>query len=73
MDIGWAVKTARNGVLVTRTGWNGRGMHVAYCGPGYTGEKCDQLPYLIMTTADGRTVPWTASQTDLLAEDWEIA
>jgi hypothetical protein len=26
--------------------------------------------YLMMCTADGEFVPWVASQTDLLAEDW---
>lgn len=25
-----------------------------------------------MYTADARMVPWLASQTDILAEDWEI-
>ncbi|HVB41871.1 MAG TPA: MW1434 family type I TA system toxin [Streptosporangiaceae bacterium] len=25
-----------------------------------------------MRTADGSCVPWLASQTDVLAEDWEI-
>ena len=30
------------------------------------------LPYITMKTADNAIVPWLASQTDLLAEDWEI-
>lgn len=31
------------------------------------------LPYLAMWTADKKWLPgWLASQTDLLAEDWEI-
>lgn len=30
------------------------------------------LPMIVMRTADGRLVPWTCSQTDLLALDWEI-
>ena len=28
------------------------------------------LPYLYMRTVQGDLVPWLASQTDLLAEDW---
>ena len=28
------------------------------------------LPYITMKTADGKIVPWLASQTDVLAEDW---
>lgn len=29
--------------------------------------------YLMMFTAQGDFVPWLASQTDVLAEDWELA
>lgn len=28
-------------------------------------------PYIGMKTADDKFVPWLASQTDVLAEDWE--
>jgi hypothetical protein len=28
------------------------------------------LPYIYMSTVDGKLVPWLASQTDILAEDW---
>ena len=43
------------------------------------GTTCRFLPYIMMKTADphldyrGTFVPWLASQTDLLAEDWEVA
>lgn len=30
------------------------------------------LPWIGMKTADDAFVPWLASQTDMLAEDWEI-
>lgn len=30
------------------------------------------LPWIGMKTADGGFVPWLASQTDLLAEDWAV-
>lgn len=29
-------------------------------------------PYVTMKTVDGAIVPWVCSQTDLLADDWEI-
>ncbi|SAU10303.1 DUF2829 domain-containing protein [Klebsiella pneumoniae] len=32
----------------------------------------EQLPYIAMKTADDKLVPWLASQTDVLAEDWQI-
>jgi hypothetical protein len=30
------------------------------------------LPYIFMKTADDKLVPWLASQTDLLSDDWEV-
>jgi hypothetical protein len=29
-------------------------------------------PYIMMLTAQGDFVPWVASHTDLLAEDWQV-
>lgn len=29
-------------------------------------------PYIAMKTAQGYVVPWLASQTDILSDDWEI-
>jgi hypothetical protein len=31
------------------------------------------LPYIYMSTVTGDLVPWLASQTDMLARDWERA
>lgn len=36
------------------------------------GTVCRFLPYLVMRTAQGDFVPWLASQTDILADDWRI-
>jgi hypothetical protein len=30
------------------------------------------LPYITLKTADNCIVPWLASQTDILADDWEL-
>jgi hypothetical protein len=68
-DIGWAVNQLRNGILVRRSGWNGKGMWIAIC----TESKKMTVPFVYMKTADGNYVPWLCSQTDLLACDWEIA
>ena len=37
------------------------------------GETCKFLPYIMMKTADEGNVfvPWLASQTDILADDWQ--
>jgi hypothetical protein len=30
------------------------------------------MPFLYLKTAQGDLIPWTVSQADALAEDWEI-
>lgn len=65
----------------TRTGWNGKGMWIRainlYADPEFSvreHEPCDGtwVPFLVMKTVDNKLVPWLASQTDILAEDWEV-
>lgn len=70
MDIGEAVEAMRDGEKVCRTGWNGKNMYLQL-------QVSDQmskmtLPYVYMKTAQGDLVPWMCSQTDLLADDWEM-
>jgi len=69
-DFGAALKGIREGFQFARRGWNGRGMHIALQSPGLN-DKMTQ-PYIYMKTADGNLVPWLASQSDMLANDWEI-
>lgn len=67
--IGWAVAELRKGNAVTRRGWNGRGQYLTF----NEGDKDKAiLPSVWIWTVDGFTVPWLASQTDLLADDWEV-
>ena len=35
-------------------------------------DGLDTLPFVCMKTADGKLVPWLASQTDIIAHDWVI-
>ncbi len=82
-EIGWAIKQMRNGSRACRAGWNGKGMWLVLI-PGdawrvakIEGERIQllgraNLPWIGMKTADECFVPWLASQTDLLATDWEI-
>lgn len=39
---------------------------------GHT-EPLATLPFIAMKTADNKLVPWLASQTDILADDWAAA
>ena len=69
--IGWAVKQMQNGARVSRAGWNGKGMWLALQVPDANSKM--GLPYVYMSTVDGKLVPWLCNQTDLLAADWGIA
>ena len=69
-----ALEALKNGQCVQRAGWNGKGMWLIYVDDWYPRNKLLEglplLPWIGMKTADGKFVPWLASQTDILAEDW---
>ena len=85
MDFSEALAACKAGSKIARAGWNGKGMFI-YLVPGSRfevnrppllgiypeGTIIDYLPHLDMKTAGGSCVPWLASQTDLLADDWEV-
>jgi hypothetical protein len=89
VDFSEALAAVKGGATATRTGWNGRGMGiflipgrrvdvtwqtlVGQCNPDLIGTQVPHLSHIAMRTAHGEIVPWLASQTDLLAEDWELA
>ena len=76
---------AKNGNKVARQGWNGKGMFI-FLVQGSTfvvnrapllgiypeGTEIKYHAHIDMKTADDQVVPWLASQTDMLAEDWAI-
>ena len=66
--IGWAVKQAKAGRMVTRTGWKCKGQKVSYVAKVGSNEA-----YLKLTTRSGRMWPFSAGQRDLLEEDWALA
>lgn len=85
-EFGRALQLLREGVRVTRQSWNGKGQYVALMpgypegvpANAHTakvtglapGAKVVIRPYLVIKPVDDSLVPWVASQTDLLAEDW---
>lgn len=71
MEFGEALKHIKAGAKMTRSGWNGKGMSVELQKPDANSKMT--MPYIFMNTAQGGRVPWLASQTDLLAEDWTSA
>jgi len=87
MTFGDALVMLKQGLKVTRAGWNGKDMFIYYVPENYypavrnsnvtmLGEFPDDMvpygAYLAMKTAQGNVVPWLASQTDVLAEDWAV-
>lgn len=82
-DFGGAILLMKQGKRVARKGWNGKGMWLllvrsnewsTWAGSGSSSDvpNAHQLPWIGMKTADGGFVPWLASQTDILAEDWVV-
>jgi hypothetical protein len=87
MDFGEAIRSLKAGNRVARAGWNGKGMFLVLVpgSNGLTvdegrplakagipiGTVFNYLPHIDMWTAQGDFVPWLASQTDMLADDWE--
>ena len=76
MTFGLAIEALRRGLSVARSGWNGKGMWLSMQVPDEHSKM--SLPYLYLNyptdaiNTPGARVPWQASQTDVLAEDWEI-
>lgn len=86
MDFSEALNLLKDGAKVARSGWNGSGMFLyLVSGSRFTvsrpplnslypeGTVVDYRAHIDMKTVDGSLVPWVASQTDLLANDWVVA
>ncbi len=88
MDFSDALVACRDGMKIYRSGWNGKGMYVVFQpgyprgiainentskATGIPqGTVCRFRPYLMMYTAQEDFVPWVASQSDLLGDDWFV-
>ncbi|WOJ32694.1 DUF2829 domain-containing protein [Citrobacter koseri] len=78
LSFGLAVEALKRGKKVARSGWNGKGMWLKLVPVdiadkvAFEYEALDGAPWIGMKTADGKFVPWLASQTDVLADDWKI-
>lgn len=80
---GVAIMHLKSGLKIRRAGWNGKEMFLYYVPansyPAVTeiaketfGDTVPYGAYIAMKTAQNNVVPWLASQTDVLAEDWEL-
>lgn len=79
-----ALKALRRGEPVSRSGWNGKGMFLylvdagnypakSYVAKEVWGEEglVPYTPYIAIKSVNSTVTPWVASQTDLLAADWD--
>jgi hypothetical protein len=85
MSFGDAITMLKRGNKVARLGWNGKGMFL-FLVPGSVfkvnrapllgiypeGTEITYHAHIDMKTADDKVVPWLASQTDMIAEDWVL-
>lgn len=80
-DIGFgaALAALKQGHNVARRGWNGKGIYLALQRPDEHSKMT--LPYIYIVTSNLESdnpdaprgvVPWLASQTDMLANDWYV-
>lgn len=80
LTFGFAIEAMKKGHKVARKGWNGKGMFLKYVDPWEYSIKTPIVyskimaldPWIGMKTAGDTFVPWLASQSDVLSEDWVI-
>lgn len=77
LNFGEALEYLKQGYAVARRGWNGKGIYLKLQVPDEHSKMTQ--PYIYINTLNLQTdnpdapkgrVPWLASQTDMLAEDW---
>lgn len=78
MDFGNAIRELKNGKSLYRKGWNGKGICIKLMNASDSQDMTQDYIYIDTTglKTDNRDapksrVPWLASQTDLLANDWK--
>ena len=70
VKIGGVIDHLREGGSAKRSGWNGKDQFISLQAPDSNSKMT--LPYIYITTQDGALIPWLASQSDILADDWEL-
>jgi len=83
LNFGEVIAGLKEGKRFARAGWNGKDMFLFLVnGSNFVvnrepllsimgaGTEVQYRPHIDMKDAQGSVVPWLASQTDMLAEDW---
>lgn len=77
MTFGFALECLKKGYKLARQGWNGKGQYLLYVG-GDEYEVNSHIstqtlrPWIGIKTVDDQFMPWLASQSDMLCNDWRI-
>ena len=85
LSLGDAITYLKSGYKAAKKGWNGKDMFI-FLVPGSVfkvnrpplntmfdeGTEITYQAHIDMKTADGRIVPWLASQSDMLENDWVV-
>ena len=87
LTFGDAIVALKHGQRVARSGWNGKGMFLYYVPENkypaarntlntldglFEDNLVPYAAYIAMKTAQDNVIPWLASQSDVLAEDWLV-
>jgi hypothetical protein len=84
LNFSQALISIKVGKKLARSGWNGKGMFVFLVQGStfkanrsplldfYPNTEIHYRPHIDMRDAQGSIVPWMASQTDLLSDDWMV-
>lgn len=79
MTFGQVLEALKQGKRARRRGWNGKGIFIELQRPDEYSKMTHPYIYIDSTglltdnpDAPKNRVPWVASQTDILAEDWEV-
>ena len=79
MTFGQVLEALKQGKRARRRGWNGKGIFIELQRPDEYSKMTHPYIYIDSTglltnnpDAPKNRVPWLASQTDMLAEDWEV-
>lgn len=72
------MRLLKDGHRLARAGWNGKGMWLQLQRPDEHSKMTHPYVYIEYPAGhvaypEGSRVPWLASQTDLLSDDWCIA
>ncbi len=85
MNFGGALEELKEGNKLEREGWNGKNMFIflvrgskfkvnraPLLGIYPEGTEINYHAHIDIKSADDMVVPWLASQTDVLANDWKV-